>query len=1098
MSAPWVTGGRIWARVVERQLAAALLAGTREEAATRAMQRCMRVWRQASEALGPASGASAVWTDLVRPCADALGWSPGSESLTALGGVPVRVANAMLGPSTQVLVALPWGTSQDGLQRAATRLGAEQGAAWVAVCNGLAWRWYDATRPYARDHLGFDLLHASIDARVWQALWLLGQSSGAGRAARARQRAWIDDLVESSVTEAAGTTQSLRDGVTATLAQLSRHARGNHDDHVAMVFQWLFLLFAETRQLLPVWHSPYRRSYALSTIARQADSSSGPPLGVHESLAAIARLGRTGGRIGAVPVGALNGPLFAGTLASRRGERLADDVCAAMLAQLTHGAGRHGGTPIDFTHLGVEHLGSLYERLMAPSASDATRADDLAVRTPGSALLRKRTGAFYTPRLMADLLVERTLDPLVRGASSDAILGLRILDPAMGSGALLASALRYLVAAVEAAWVREGRGGPLDVARAEREALPRRIAEQCLHGVDVNARAVHVARLSVWLLSMAPDRPLTWLDAHLRVGNSLVGTSPATVLQRAPRVDRLRHRRHPGQLTLFDLEQWHHEAAAVAHQLEAITARPTDSAEDAHEKSRAFAQLRSRAGLAAWRARADAWCGAAMDAAPVTAGTWRAADDDLRLRGRGHAGASSPARHCAERWQALAQAQQCLHWTLEFPDVFDAGRGGFDAVIANPPWEMLRGDLGTGDERAAQRDDLGPLLRFVRHSGLYRGAGGHVNSYQLFLERMLQLIRPGGRIGCLLPGGVLIDHGAAALRRHLLDHAAVDRITVFDNREALFPIHRSLRIVSITGTSGASTDGVLVDEGTTARVTGPDGRPAAPRLLSRALLRQGSGEAEAIPFVRHADDLYLLQHLLAHPTLGDDAWQLRFGRELNATEDREAWRSGPRPSGGLPVVDGKHVQAFDVRPPSTGAWMSPDDAARALPGEPWRRWRLAYRDVSSPTNTRSLIAALLPPGCVTTHTLFCLQTTIGLPSQLYLCGMLNSLVADWFVRRYLGAHVTTRLMAHVPVPRVSSADARRRRIVRLTARLMRQPDDAGAQADLQVVAADLYGLGSRERSIVATDFARLPAVVRDRFVGGDPVSGATTARPARS
>ena len=112
--------------------------------------------------------------------------------------------------------------------------------------------------------------------------------------------------------------------------------------------------------------------------------------------------------------------------------------------------------------------------------------------------------------------------------------------------------------------------------------------------------------------------------------------------------------------------------------------------------------------------------------------------------------------------------------------------------------------------------------------------------------------------------------------------------------------------------------------------------------------------------------------------------------------------------------------------------------------------------------------------------------------------MLNSLVADWFVRRYLGAHVTTRLMAHVPVPRVSSGDARRRRIVRLTTRLMRQPDDARAQADLQVVAADLYGLGSRERSIVATDFARLPAVVRDRFVGGDPVSGATTARPARS
>ena len=131
-----------------------------------------------------------------------------------------------------------------------------------------------------------------------------------------------------------------------------------------------------------------------------------------------------------------------------------------MLRQLTHGVGSRGAAPIDFAQLGVEHLGSLYERLMAPP---------VAAGEPQ--LLRKRTGAFYTPRLLADLLVERALDPLVRNASSREILGLRILDPAMGSGALLASALRYLVTAVEAAWVREGRGGPLDVSRGERDTL---------------------------------------------------------------------------------------------------------------------------------------------------------------------------------------------------------------------------------------------------------------------------------------------------------------------------------------------------------------------------------------------------------------------------------------------------------------------------------------------------------------------------------------------------------------------------------------------------------------------------------------------------
>ena len=164
MSAPWVTGGRVWARVVERHLAAALMHDAREEAATRAMQRCTRAWRDASEALGPASGASAVWTYLVRPCANALGWAPGPDHSMTLGGVPMRVAHASLGPAAQTLVALPWGVAQDGLQRVATRLGAERDTPWVSVCNGRSWRWYDARRPYARDHLGIDLAHASVDA----------------------------------------------------------------------------------------------------------------------------------------------------------------------------------------------------------------------------------------------------------------------------------------------------------------------------------------------------------------------------------------------------------------------------------------------------------------------------------------------------------------------------------------------------------------------------------------------------------------------------------------------------------------------------------------------------------------------------------------------------------------------------------------------------------------------------------------------------------------------------------------------------------------------------------------------------------------------
>lgn len=1069
MSAPWVSGGRVSPRVLERRLAVALLSGRHDAHVTRVTSRCVRTWRDAHETLGPASGAAAVWRHLMQPLADTLGWAPGVEAPGLVAGVPVQIGRARLAGATATLVALPWGASQDGLQRAATGQGARDGSRWVSVSNGVSWRWYDATRPYAREHLGFDLTRAGTDARVWQALWLLGQTMvehGSG------PRGWLDHLLAEGTREAAGEARALRDGVAQALADIATVVDGDHDAHVRQVFQWLFLLFADARGLRPHWYPAYERSYSLGTLVREQHSSGSSgvgrlaeparrprAVGLRESVEAIARLNRDGARLGAVDVPALGGALFA-EIPVANGSRASEEAIGRALAAVTYGVGGERGYPLDVAALDVEHLGSIYEQLMAPAAVAGAPA-----------LLRKRTGAFYTPRLLADDLVLRTLGPLVREASAEDILRLRVLDPAVGSGALLASALRCLVEAVEAAWVREGRAGPLDVSREERELLPRRIAEQCLFGADVNSHAVQVARLSLWLLSMAPDRPLTWLDAHVRVGNSLIGASPALVLERPPGVPVSHAIATPGQPTLFDLARWHHEARAAGAMFDALHAQPTTTVGDVHEKQRAHARVRARADLAAWRRRADAWCGAAMDD-QATVAAWRAVDASLRDDADTGVGAVAA---CARRWLAHAQAQGCLHWGLEFPDVFDAGRGGFDAVIANPPWEMLRGDLGTESDRAAHRDHLGPLHRFVRRSGIYRDARGHVNSYQLFLERMRHLLRPRGRLGCLLPGSVLSDQGAASLRGHLFDATDVDRISVISNRGGLFPVHRSMRIVAITATAARGTDALIVDDGPDT-MSGPARRPAAPRLLTRQLLRRG-GPGEAVPLLRDADELRLFEHLLAVPRLGGEGWNLRFGRELNATEDRGRLRPGA--DDGLAVVDGKHLQAFTVRPPVDGPRITEEDARAVLPHAPWRSWRLAYRDVSGATNARSLIAALLPPGCLSTHTLFCLRTPSSLRRQLYLCGLVNSLVADWFVRRFLGSHVTARLMSTVPVPRVPADRVVGRRTAALVLRLMRQPDDAEALIALQVLAAALYGLDREAMTVIVRDFPRLDPVVRD-------------------
>jgi hypothetical protein len=143
--------------------------------------------------------------------------------------------------------------------------------------------------------------------------------------------------------------------------------------------------------------------------------------------------------------------------------------------------------------------------------------------------------------------------------------------------------------------------------------------------------------------------------------------------------------------------------------------------------------------------------------------------------------------------EAVALRQRFLHWPLAFPEVFAAG--GFDAVIGNPPWDMVRGDSGSGEARAERRRQARHDTTFFRESGVYVvESQAHVNRYQLFVERALQLVRPGGRIGLVLPSGIASDAGAAPLRRHLFDRAAVDSITGMDNRGGIFPIHRSVRL----------------------------------------------------------------------------------------------------------------------------------------------------------------------------------------------------------------------------------------------------------------------------------------------------------------
>jgi hypothetical protein len=430
-----------------------------------------------------------------------------------------------------------------------------------------------------------------------------------------------------------------------------------------------------------------------------------------------------------------------------------------------------------------------------------------------------------------------------------------------------------------------------------------------------------------------------------------------------------------------------------------------------------------------------------------------------------------------------------FHWTLEFPEVFFARDGlalenpGFDAVIGNPPWEMLRADHG---------DSTARLTAFARGSGTYALQGdGHANLYQLFLERSLSIVRRGGRLGLVLPSGFATDHGCAALRRHAIERSTIDTFVSVENRDGLFPIHRGLKFLLVCATAGGRTSAVPLRSGVRApevldRL--PDiGADEAAIQVPRALLERTSGEQLSIPAIGTRQDLALLSRIgFSVPALGDaDGWHLRFGRELNASDDRRHFieRTPSTRSRALathfPVLEGKQIQPFAIDI-SSCRFLLPAAAARRLlsPARTYQRARLAYRDVASPTNRLTLIAAIVPPGVVTTHTLFCLKDELDKDVQQFLCGVFNSYVANYLVRLRVSIHVSASIIDRLPVPKPPRDSAIVAEIAALSAALGAGSSDRVAAAQLQAAVARLYGLTVPEFDYVLSTFPLIDDAVR--------------------
>lgn len=695
------------------------------------------------------------------------------------------------------------------------------------------------------------------------------------------------------------------------------------DAALTMLYRLLFALYAEDRELLPTRDGRFD-NYALSTIrddvahrVDMSDAMTNRSTRYWDHCLTLFRIVDEGDADLGIPP--YNGGLFARERAPLAEDvRIGDAIFAPLLDMLSRTTKDGRKVRINFRDLSVRELGAIYEGLLEyePVADDAAQ-QGIAVRP--NPFSRKTSGSYYTPDELVSLIIERTVGPLVeeRFAAfasaaerlatdprpaparlgelvaldpASTILELKVCDPAMGSGHFLVSLIDYLSEAVFTATGRASAAvewttyqSPIlqrlatirdriiaeatanawtvrDEQLTDANLVKRMVLKRCVYGVDKNPMAVELAKVALWLHTFTTGAPLSFLDHHLKCGDSLFGERVGRAL------DDLSAR---GAVFINDDIR---RAEAEVADMEVVENYTDAAVAEVHASAEAYAQVEQ--GTAPLKRFLDFWQaikwldlsdaeeralqalldGRFGDPVAVAAGiapptrpagapeNLRLALDDepeqLALAGTGTVSVRewNTVSVLIDKAHALAAEEHFLHWEVAFPGVWHAWQsatpeGGFDAIVGNPPWDRMkmqevewfaaRDPAIARQQRAADRramvtrliENRTPLgaayavarsraekaMERARRSGEYPFLSrGDINIYSLFVERSQALIKPSGLAGLLTPSGIASDLTASAFFKGVATTGRVHCLFDFENRGRWFPdVHRSFKFCTL-------------------------------------------------------------------------------------------------------------------------------------------------------------------------------------------------------------------------------------------------------------------------------------------------------------
>ncbi|WP_354674304.1 Eco57I restriction-modification methylase domain-containing protein [Cupriavidus alkaliphilus] len=753
-------------------------------------------------------------------------------------------------------------------------LNATDGALWGIASNGLALR-------LARDNASLtrpawieaDLERIFIEERFadFSLLWLLIHASRFGNGdqlphqcalevwrekcreegepARNRLRAGVEDalreLGQGFLSEAANDLlrQRLASGELTSMAYFQQLLR--------LVYRLIFLLTIEERSLLHPQEAEseairlYAEGYSLRRLRERArrrrawDRHVDLWQGLRPVFAGLA----TGQPLLALP--ALGGLFAADQCPDLDNAELGN---SALLAAMFKLAWMHSGgslTRINWRDMGPEELGSVYESLLelVPNIAADGRHFAFAGAAQSKGNARKTSGSYYTPDPLVQELLDSALEPVIQQRTAGAtdpqatLLTITVCDPACGSGHFLLAAARRL--ANRLAQLRaQGTPSGDDYRHALRDVIT-----HCIYGVDLNPMALELARMSLWLEAMTPDKPLGFLDHHLQCGDALLGVLDPAILDAglpddafaplagddkavasaAKKQNRQERESWQRALATGDLFRTERLAAGTG----AVEQLADDDLAAVAAKDAAWQHARHAAQGSRLARLADLYVGAFLlrkigeqaASLPSSRHLWAVANDE--------ADDSLVMVEIAAR--AACASARVLHWWLAFPQI--AETGGFTVMLGNPPWEVSQ--LGEEEFFAARAPGIAALSgehrkrailaleeenprlwqdyqdekrRFDATNLFYRGSGryplaavGKINTYRLFAEAFLQGVSPLGRAGFIVPTGIATDDTAKDYFGHVAGSGKLVSLLDFENSDGVFPgVHRSYKFCLLT------------------------------------------------------------------------------------------------------------------------------------------------------------------------------------------------------------------------------------------------------------------------------------------------------------